>query len=55
MQILAYSHNYREILYSRRGLNKHLMDGYNKFLIPEGHYNQTSEEAVHILMEIKRK
>ena len=54
MIILAYS-RITDVLHSRRGITHHVMDGYKRFCITEGHYNQTSDEAIYILMEIKRK
>ncbi len=54
MIILAYN-KLTDVLFSRRGMTRHVADGYNKFTLTEGHFNQTSDEVIHILKEIKRR
>jgi len=54
MLILAYNNFKEEMFISRRGVAKNVMDGYKKFACPDMYYNQTSDEAIHILKEIKR-
>lgn len=55
MLISAYNNFKEEMFNSRRGIAKNVIDGYKRFTIPDGYFDQTSDEAVHILKEIKRK